>query len=108
MRRYRTLAAIAVGTLLTVATSAAAAPVVRDDAAAVTAVRVVPGAGRADVVLSFDGDVQVTDFTLANPHRIVVDVRGATMQLRAESCASCSISTGPASTASCGPTASSA
>lgn len=83
MRRYRTLAAIAVGTLLTVATSAAAAPVVRDDAAAVTAVRVVPGAGRADVVLSFEGDVQVTDFTLANPHRIVVDVRGATMQLRA-------------------------
>ncbi len=84
MRRYRTLAALAVGTLLTVATSAAAAaPVVRVEAAAVTAVRVVPGAGRADVVLSFDGDVQVTDFTLANPHRIVVDVRGAKMQLRA-------------------------
>ena len=83
MRRYRTLAALAVGTLLTATTSAAAAPVVRDDAAAVTAVRVVPGAGRADVVLSFEGDVQITDFTLANPHRIVVDVRGATMQLRA-------------------------
>ncbi|MCE9600720.1 MAG: AMIN domain-containing protein [Gemmatimonadetes bacterium] len=85
MRRYRTLAALAVGTLLTAATSAAAAPVVRNDAAAVTAVRVVPGAGRADVVLSFEGDVQITDFTLANPHRIVVDVRGATMQLRAPS-----------------------
>ena len=83
MRRYRTLAALAVGTLLTATTAAATAPVVRDDAAAVTAVRVIPGAGRADVVLSFDGDVRITDFTLANPHRIVVDVRGATMQLRA-------------------------
>ena len=83
MRRYRTLAALAVGTLLTATTAAAAAPVVRDVAAAVTAVRVMPGAGRADVVLSFEGDVQITDFTLVNPHRIVVDVRGATMQLRA-------------------------
>ena len=85
MRRYRTLAALAVGTLLTATTSAAGAPLVRDDAAAVTAVRVVPGAGRADVVLSFEGDVRITDFTLANPHRIVIDVRGATMQLRAPS-----------------------
>ncbi len=85
MRRYRTLAALAVGTLLTATTAAAAAPVVRDVAAAVTAVRVMPGAGRADVVLSFEGDVQITDFTLVNPHRIVVDVRGATMQLRAPS-----------------------
>ena len=85
MRRYRTLAALAVGTFLTVTAPAAATPVVPDAAAAVTAVRVVPGAGRADVVLSFEGPVQVTDFTLANPHRIVVDVRGATMQLRAPS-----------------------
>lgn len=83
MRRYSTLAALAVGTLLIGATSAAAAPAGRDDAAAVTAVRVVPGAGRADVVLSFEGAVQVTDFVLVNPHRIVVDVKGATMQLRA-------------------------
>ncbi len=83
MRRYRTLAALAAGTLLTAATSAAAAPVARAEAAAVTAVRVQPGAGRADVVISFDGAVQVTDFTLVNPHRIVVDVKGATMQLRA-------------------------
>ncbi len=83
MRRYRTLAALAVGTLLSVATAAAAAPTRRDDAAAVTSVRVVPGAGRAEVVLPLDGNVQLSDFTLVNPHRIVVDVRGATMRLRA-------------------------
>ncbi len=83
MRRYRTLAALAVGTLLTTAALPAATPRPADEAAAVTAVRVVPGAGRADVVLSVNGDVQVVDFTLTNPHRIVVDVRGATMQLRA-------------------------
>lgn len=47
-----------------------------------TAVTVVPGAGSADVVLSIDGDVIVSDFTLDGPHRIVVDLRGATMRLR--------------------------
>jgi type IV pilus assembly protein PilQ len=83
MRRHRTLAALAAGTLLIGAASASAAPVPRANAAAVTAVRVVPGAGRADVVLSFEGAVDISDFTLESPHRIVVDVRGATMQLRA-------------------------
>ncbi|MBL8996875.1 MAG: AMIN domain-containing protein [Gemmatimonadetes bacterium] len=88
MRRHRTLAALAVGTLLISAApvSAAPAPSARaaaEASAAVTAVRVVPGAGRADVVLSFEGTVDITDFTLESPHRIVVDVRGATMQLRA-------------------------
>ncbi len=82
MTRYWKLAALAAGTLLTAAPRADAAPVARADAA-VTAVRVVPGAGRAEVVLSFDGAVEVTDFILETPHRIVVDVRGATMRLRA-------------------------
>ncbi len=84
MTRYSLLAAAAVGTLLTAAPRADAAPAARADAA-VTAVRVIPGAGSAEVVLSFDGDVQVTDFTLEGPHRIVVDVKGATMRLRVPS-----------------------
>lgn len=89
MRRNISLIALAIGTLLVGASRVDATPVervaVRDAAreAAVTAVRVVPGAGRADVVLSFDGAIQVTDFTLTGPHRIVVDIAGATMQLRA-------------------------
>ncbi len=73
--------------LLVGVSSADAAPDMRakapTSAAAVTGVSVVPGAGRADVVLAIDGNVQITDFTLDGPARIVVDVQGATMRLRA-------------------------
>jgi type IV pilus assembly protein PilQ len=84
MKHYRMLAAVAVGAFLIGAGNAEAAPgaPTRAEATAtVTAVRVVPGAGRADVVLSFDGTVEVTDFTLPTPHRIVVDLKGARMQV---------------------------
>lgn len=84
MRRNWKLTAAAAGALLIGASSAAAAPGHRPEAAAaVTAVSIIPGPGRADVVLSIDGDVRITDFTLEGPHRIVVDVEGATMDLRA-------------------------
>jgi type IV pilus assembly protein PilQ len=73
--------------LLVGVSSADAAPDMRakapTSAAAVTGVSVVSGAGRADVVLAIDGNVQITDFTLDGPARIVVDVQGATMRLRA-------------------------
>ena len=89
MRRYRMLTALTVGGLLIGATGARAmhaAPAASTErtevAATVTAVTVVPGAGSADVVLSITGDVTVNTFTLDGPHRIVVDLRGATMQLR--------------------------
>jgi type IV pilus assembly protein PilQ len=88
MRRYQMLApvAFAASALLFGATVAEAAPAARSTATAtVTAVTVVPGAGRADVVLSYDGTVTVSDFTLENPQRIVVDVKGATMRLRSPS-----------------------
>lgn len=86
MRRVRMLAPIAACALLLGASVAGAAPVARSAATAtVTAVTIVPGAGRADVVLSFDGTVTVSDFVLESPHRIVVDLKGATMQLRAPS-----------------------
>lgn len=83
MRRYPMLAAVAAGLFLAGAPSASAAPVVRPAAAAVTGVSVIPGAGRAEVVLAIEGTADVTDFTLEGPHRIVVDVKGATMRLRA-------------------------
>ncbi len=86
MRRVRMLAPIAACVLLFGASVAGAAPAARTGATAtVTAVTVVPGAGRADVVLSFDGTVSVSDFLLESPHRIVVDLKGATMQGRAPS-----------------------
>ena len=86
MRRVPMLAPIAAGVLLFGASVAGAAPAARTEATAtVTAVTVVPGAGRADVVLSFDGTVSVSDFLLESPHRIVVDLKGATMQGRAPS-----------------------
>lgn len=86
MRRVRMMAPIAACVLLFGASVAGAAPAARTEATAtVTAVTVVPGAGRADVVLSFDGTVSVSDFMLESPHRIVVDLKGATMQGRAPS-----------------------
>jgi len=45
----------------------------------VKAVSVLPGAGRALVVIDVTGSVSVQDFTLENPARIVIDVLGATM-----------------------------
>lgn len=86
MRRVRMLAPIAACAFLVGASVVDATPVARAQATAtVTAVHVVPGAGRADVVLSFDGTVTVSDFVLESPHRIIVDLKGATMQGRAPS-----------------------
>jgi type IV pilus assembly protein PilQ len=80
------MAPIAACVLLFGASVAGAAPAARTEATAtVTAVTVVPGAGRADVVLSFNGTVSVSDFMLESPHRIVVDLKGATMQGRVPS-----------------------
>jgi type IV pilus assembly protein PilQ len=50
-------------------------------AGAVTAVSVSPASGRTEVLISFDGDVEVSDFALSAPHRIVVDISPATLKL---------------------------
>jgi type IV pilus assembly protein PilQ len=46
----------------------------------VTAVSVLPGAGRAIVIIDVRGSVGVQDFTLASPPRLVIDVQGATLR----------------------------
>jgi type IV pilus assembly protein PilQ len=46
----------------------------------VTAVSVLPGPGRAQVVIDVSGSVSVQDFTLKNPDRLVVDVTGASLR----------------------------
>ncbi len=43
----------------------------------VTAVSVLPSAGRAELVIDVSGSVEVSDFVLQSPHRIVVDLVGA-------------------------------
>src|SRR4051794_32897839 len=48
----------------------------------VTGVSVLPGAGNVTVVIDVRGGVQVTDFTLREPARLVVDVKGATLRTR--------------------------
>ncbi len=46
----------------------------------VTAVSVLPSAGRALVIIDVRGSVNVQDFTLANPARLVIDVQGARLR----------------------------
>jgi len=43
----------------------------------VRAVSVLPAAGKVSVVIDLRGAVQVTDFTLTNPSRLVLDLQGA-------------------------------
>jgi type IV pilus assembly protein PilQ len=47
----------------------------------VTAVSVLPGPGRAHVIIDVRGSVSVQDFTLDNPARLVIDVLGATLNV---------------------------
>jgi type IV pilus assembly protein PilQ len=49
------------------------------DPGEVKAVSILPGAGRAVVVVDVTGSVSVQDFTLENPARLVLDVMGATL-----------------------------
>jgi type IV pilus assembly protein PilQ len=85
MRRIRTLAAVAAVALGIGAGPASAAHIdgrltratIDPAQGAVTALSVVPGDGRADVVIALTGAVKVADFTIEAPDRIVVDITGA-------------------------------
>jgi len=92
-----TTALVALGLSATPACPASATPraVTRDGAprvtetpiasapAAVISLSVVPTTDRADVLIGVDGPVEVHDFTLAAPHKIVVDITGATLGIPA-------------------------
>jgi len=59
-----------------------AAPASADDgplSGEVTAVSVMPSPGRAEIVVNVHGTVDVKDFMLRNPDRLVLDVVGATL-----------------------------
>jgi type IV pilus assembly protein PilQ len=64
------------GTLLLVSPPATAG-VARDGE--VRAVSLIPTAGRAELVIQVQGAVEVTDRTLSDPSRLVLDVTGATL-----------------------------
>src|SRR5437868_3402188 len=51
-------------------------------AATVHSVSVVPSSGKTGVVIGVNADVEVQDFTLDAPARVVVDLKGATLDMR--------------------------
>jgi len=51
-------------------------------AASVHTVSVVPASGKTEVVIGVNAAVEVRDFTLASPHRVVLDLQGATLNMQ--------------------------
>jgi type IV pilus assembly protein PilQ len=49
------------------------------NAPSVRSVSVVPASGRAEIVIGVDASVDVDDFALESPHRVVVDLKGAVL-----------------------------
>lgn len=49
----------------------------------ITSVSVVPSGGRAEIVIGVDPSVEVDDFALESPHRVVIDLKGATLSMAA-------------------------
>jgi type IV pilus assembly protein PilQ len=77
--RRRTARALAcgVGAVLLVGATFPA----RNDGA-VTSLSIVPTSSQAQITIGIEGAVQVRDFVLSNPDRIVVDITGATLGFR--------------------------
>src|SRR5687767_12380574 len=50
-------------------------------APAVRSVSVVPAAGRAEIVIGVDASIEVDDFALEAPYRVVVDLKGAVLSM---------------------------
>ncbi|MHB1312767.1 MAG: AMIN domain-containing protein [Gemmatimonadaceae bacterium] len=83
MRRVLQLAALAASLTVGARSAIAAAAETPRTPSSVTALSVVPAAGRAEVVVAINGAVDVVDFVLENPRRVVVDFRGATLDMPA-------------------------
>jgi type IV pilus assembly protein PilQ len=91
MSRVCTLVALTAAALLASAGRASAAHVTAPAPAsaregvvnAVTAVSIVPSSGRAEVIVAVSGPVEVSDFVLTGPDRVVLDLAGARLGLPA-------------------------
>ncbi len=51
------------------------------DPVGVTSLSVVPATGRADVVIGVTSEISVSDFVLSSPHRIVINLNGAVLDM---------------------------
>ena len=51
------------------------------NAPAIRSVSVVPAAGRAEIVIGVDASVEVDDFSLEAPYRVVVDLKGEVLSM---------------------------
>lgn len=81
MRRVWSLAGIAALMLGAVAPAAHAITPNEDGTGEVRTLSVIPASGRAEVIIGVQGNVQVQDFTLGTPPRVVLDVQGATLTM---------------------------
>jgi len=68
--------------LLVIPAAGAAARIETPNAPAVRSVSVVPASGRAEIVIGVDASVDVDDFALESPYRVVVDLKGAVLGMR--------------------------
>src|SRR6185312_1218457 len=59
----------------------AAALLFLPSAATVHSVSVVPSSGKTEVVIGVNAAVDVQDFTLESPARVVIDLKGATLNM---------------------------
>ncbi len=83
MRRVWMLAAV-IGIALAGATDGRAADTdAPRGSGEVVSLSVVPITGRAEVVIAVDGSVNVQDFTLSKPARVVIDLKGARLTMPA-------------------------
>jgi type IV pilus assembly protein PilQ len=81
MRRVWSFAGIAALVLSAVVPAAHANTPSGKGTGEVRTLSVIPAAGRAEVIIGVDGDVEVQDFTLGTPPRVVLDVRGARLTM---------------------------
>ena len=51
------------------------------DPVGVTSLSVVPATGRAEVVIGVTSEISVSDFVLSSPHRLVIDLNGAVLDM---------------------------
>ena len=83
MRRVWTLVGTAAFALTARAAVARAATTGEPGDGKVTSLSIVPASGHAELLIAVDGSVQVQDFTLTTPPRLVLDVEGARLAVPA-------------------------